>query len=64
MDPRDQALLAACPAPDILINNNGGPPPRPLDSLDEAALLDALNANMIAPAALAQSVLPAMAGKF
>ena len=57
------ALLAACPAPDILINNNGGPPPRPLDSLDEAALLDALNANMIAPAALAQSVLPAMAGK-
>ena len=23
------ALLAACPAPDILVNNNGGPPPKP-----------------------------------
>src|SRR5579863_2817354 len=28
-----EALLAACPAPDILVNNNGGPPPKPFAAL-------------------------------
>src|SRR5213076_1822236 len=28
------ALLAACPAPDILVNNNGGPPFRNFRELD------------------------------
>src|SRR5450631_1893841 len=32
-------LLAACPAPDILINNNGGPPFRDFRDLDRQALL-------------------------
>lgn len=55
------ALLAACPAPDILVNNNGGPPPRALDAIDEEAMRDAINANMMIPILLAQSVLPSMA---
>ena len=29
-----QAVLAACPAPDILVNNNGGPPPKSFRELD------------------------------
>jgi 3-oxoacyl-[acyl-carrier protein] reductase len=33
------ALLAACPSPDILINNNGGPPFRDFRELDRDALL-------------------------
>src|ERR1700685_1677705 len=27
------ALLAACPAADILVNNNAGPPPQPFDAI-------------------------------
>jgi len=34
-----EALLAACPAPDILINNNGGPPFRDFRELDRPAML-------------------------
>src|ERR1700682_2421802 len=34
-----EALLAACPTPDILINNNGGPPFRDFRELDRPALL-------------------------
>src|SRR3984957_21034694 len=32
------ALLAACPAPDILVNNNGGPPFRDFRELDRQGL--------------------------
>ena len=31
-------LLAACPAPDILVNNNGGPPRRDFRELDREAI--------------------------
>src|SRR5882724_9154982 len=27
------AMLVACPAPDILVNNNGGPPPQPFNAI-------------------------------
>lgn len=53
-------LLDACPAPDILINNNAGPEPRPFLSLNEADWASALDANMSAPLALVRSVLPNM----
>jgi 3-oxoacyl-[acyl-carrier protein] reductase len=56
-----EALLAACPAPDILVNNNGGPPPTPFEAIDRAKLLAGLEANMLTPIALAQAVLPGMA---
>src|SRR5215813_5712257 len=34
------ALFAACPEPDILVNNNAGPPFRDFRELDRKALLD------------------------
>jgi len=60
--PMGQAeLLAACPAPDILINNNGGPPFRDFRRLDRADLLAGVTANMVAPIELIQKVLDGMA---
>ena len=53
-------LLDACPAPDILINNNAGPEPGPFLSLNDADWAGALEANMTAPLALVRAVLPAM----
>lgn len=54
------ALLAACPEPDILINNNAGPPPGKLEDWDHAAWLGALEANMLAPVLLIRAVVPGM----
>jgi 3-oxoacyl-[acyl-carrier protein] reductase len=56
-----KALIAACPAPDILVNNNGGPPPQHFRSVTRYDLLRGLEANMLTPIALAQAVLPGMA---
>lgn len=53
-------LLEACPSPDILVTNNAGPTPRPLDRLDRDGWLEALEANMIAPLMLIRAVLPGM----
>ncbi len=55
------ALLAACPQPDILVNNNGGPPPKSFEALERADILRGLEANMLTPIALAKAVLPGMA---
>ena len=54
------AILAACPHPDILINNNGGPPFRDFRELDRAALLGGLTANMVTPIELIQKVIDSM----
>ena len=54
------ALLAACPQPDILINNNAGPSPRDFLAIDEQEWLGAVEANMVAPLLLIRAVLPAM----
>lgn len=56
-----QALLAACPAPDILVNNNGGPPPRDFRQLDRAAMLEGVTQNMVTPIELVQKVIDGMA---
>jgi 3-oxoacyl-[acyl-carrier protein] reductase len=56
---RDQ-LLAACPEADILITNNGGPPPGTFVSLDDDAWLAALAANMVAGLALVRGLVPGM----
>ncbi len=56
-----KALLAACPAPDILVNNNGGPPPQQFRTITRYDLLRGLEANMLTPIALTQAVLPGMA---
>ncbi|HKX77869.1 MAG TPA: SDR family oxidoreductase [Novosphingobium sp.] len=54
------ALLAACPHPDILVNNNAGPSPGPFGSFDHEAWMGAIESNMVAPIQLVQAVLPAM----
>ncbi|PVB61734.1 SDR family oxidoreductase [Labrenzia sp. 011] len=55
-----EALLAACPHPDILVNNNGGPPRRDYTELDRAAMLDGAVQNFITPVELIQAVAPGM----
>ena len=57
------ALLAACPTPDILVNNNAGPDPRDFLTNDEERWLGALEANMVAPMMLVRAVLPSMIEK-
>lgn len=54
------ALIAACPAPDILINNNGGPPFRDFRELDRKAILDGITMNMVAAIELIQKVIDPM----
>jgi 3-oxoacyl-[acyl-carrier protein] reductase len=54
------ALLAACPAPDILINNNAGPPPGQLADWDHAAWMSALESNLLSAALLMRDVMPGM----
>lgn len=56
-----KALLAACPAPDILVNNNGGPPYRPFTELDRAKILEGVTNNMVTPIELVQAVIGGMA---
>lgn len=54
------ALLAACPEPDILVNNNAGPPPGQLEDWDHAAWSSALESNLVSAALLLRAVLPGM----
>lgn len=56
-----EALLAACPEPDILVNNNGGPPPKGFRELDRAAIAEGVVQNMITPIELIQRVVDGMA---
>lgn len=46
LDEGREALLQACPAPDIVINNAGGPPPGDFRDWRQEEWFDALNANM------------------
>jgi 3-oxoacyl-[acyl-carrier protein] reductase len=54
------ALLAACPNPDILINNSGGPPAGSFRDLTHEDWLAALNANMLSALDLIRSTVDAM----
>ena len=56
-------LVAALPEVDILVNNNGGPPPRDFREVDHDALIAGLEANMIAPIALIQAVVDGMVAR-
>jgi 3-oxoacyl-[acyl-carrier protein] reductase len=55
-----EALLAACPEPDILVNNNGGPTPGRFAEWDRDAWIAALDANMLAPLAMIRAVIGGM----
>jgi len=58
-----KTLLEACPEPDILVNNNGGPPFKEFAKLTREDIQSGLDANMITPILLAQGVLPGMAAR-
>lgn len=59
------ALLAACPAPHILVTNAGGPPFRDFRTLDRSAMLKGVEMNMITPIELIQRVIdPMIAQRF
>src|SRR5690606_14265008 len=55
-----QALLAACPAPDILLNNNGGPAYRDFRELNRDDITRGLEQNMITPIELIKAVIDGM----
>jgi len=55
-----RSLLEACPAPDILINNNGGPPPGSFQNWDHDDWTGALEANMLAPIEMIRAVVDGM----
>jgi len=60
-----KALFAACPEPDILVNNNAGPPFRDFRELDRQKILDGVVANMAVAIELTQRVIdPMVARKF
>lgn len=54
------ALLAACPKPDILVNNNGGPPFRDFRDLSREDLLEGVTMNFATPIELIQAVIDNM----
>src|SRR5271165_6389002 len=61
-DPATRAeLIAACPDPDILVNNNGGPPFKPFDQITREDVLKGVESNMLTPIALVQALAPGMA---
>jgi 3-oxoacyl-[acyl-carrier protein] reductase len=55
-----EELLAACPSPDILVTNAGGPPPGLWSDWEREDFIKALDANMLTPIALIKAVLPGM----
>jgi 3-oxoacyl-[acyl-carrier protein] reductase len=57
------ALLRACPEPDILVNNNAGPPFRDFRELTRAQLIDGVIANMVVAIELTQKVIDSMCAK-
>ena len=54
------AALLACPNPDILINNAGGPPPGDFRDFSENDWQAALNANLLTPIALIRATVDCM----
>jgi 3-oxoacyl-[acyl-carrier protein] reductase len=53
-------LLEVAASVDILVNNNGGPPPGHFANWDEAAWLSAINTNMLPALMLIRAALPGM----
>ena len=54
------ALFAACPEPDILVNNNAGPPFRDFRALTREQMLEGVVANMVAAIELTQRAIDPM----
>jgi len=57
------ALLDACPEPDILVTNNGGPPPGSFARWDRADWIGAIDANLLAPLLMIRDSVDGMAAR-
>jgi 3-oxoacyl-[acyl-carrier protein] reductase len=57
------ALFRACPEPDILVNNNAGPPPREFRELTRQQIIDGVIANMVVAIELTQKAIEPMTRK-
>ncbi|MEM1145402.1 MAG: SDR family oxidoreductase [Pseudomonadota bacterium] len=55
-----EALVEACPAPDILVTNADGPPPGTYQQWDQSAWESALQANMLGPTLFIREVIDGM----
>jgi 3-oxoacyl-[acyl-carrier protein] reductase len=55
-----QALFSACPEPDIVVNNNAGPPFRDFRDLSRQMILDGVIANMVVAIEITQKVIDPM----
>lgn len=55
-----RALLQACPEPDILVNNNGGPPRKDYTLIDRESIIEGVIQNMVTPIELIKAVTPSM----
>jgi 3-oxoacyl-[acyl-carrier protein] reductase len=58
-----KALFAACPEPDILVNNNAGPPFRDFRELNRQKMIDGVTGNMIVAIELIQKAIDPMVAK-
>src|ERR1700723_1458437 len=58
-----KTLSDAGPEPDILVNNNGGPPFRDFRELDRQKMLDGVVANMVVAIELIQKAIDPMGAK-
>jgi 3-oxoacyl-[acyl-carrier protein] reductase len=58
-----ERLVAAAGAVDILVANNGGPPPRDFRKVDADAIRAGIDANMVAPIGMVQRVVDGMASR-
>ena len=58
-----KTLFAACPEPDILVNNNAGPPFRDFRELDRQKMIDGVTGNMIVAIELIQKAIDPMVAK-
>ena len=60
-----KALFAACPEPDILVNNNAGPPFRDFRELSREQMIEGVIANMVVAIELTQKAIePMIARRF
>jgi 3-oxoacyl-[acyl-carrier protein] reductase len=57
------ALLRACPEPDILVNNNSGPPFRDFRQLTRQQMIDGVIANLVVAVELTQKVIDPMVSR-
>ena len=58
-----EAVLAACPNPDILINNAGGPPPGDFRQVTREDWIRAVDANMLTPIFLIRALVDGMVAR-